>query len=164
LAEPITGGPCERQQGTLQSCDAAGNFWAFHTMRFIFSLIALSLLLTSCSRNDARMQRELKGTWVTDFPDEVHGALIHSTCVIQADGSYFGRLDGYTNGNVVTLEGKIYVKDGVMVNTCTKHSDARAMVPFVRHDRIVRIDDHELVMRPEITLDDKDVIFRKVEK
>ena len=83
---------------------------------------------------------------------------------MQADGSYFCRLDGYTNGNVVTIEGKVRVKNDVMVDTVTKHSDAHGSIPFVTHNRIVRMDDREFVIRPEITIDDKDVIYRKVQK
>ena len=109
-------------------------------MRFTITLVVLSLLLTSCGRSDARRQRELTGTWVADFPNG-----LRTTCTVKPDGSYSARLC-FTNGSVTTLAGRMQIKGGFIVDTCTKRSDTNA-VPFVEKGYIVHIDAHEIVSR-----------------
>jgi len=113
-------------------------------MRLMLAFIALSLVLTSCGRSDAKSQNQLTGTWIADFPNGVR-----STCIVHADGSYFAQIAGFTNGRVVSLEGKLQLKHGVLLDTCTKHSDTNATVPFVAHGYIIRMNDREIVAKWE---------------
>jgi hypothetical protein len=128
------------------------------SMRLTLSFFALSLLLTSCDRTDVRRQRELVGTWFLDFTNGVH-----STWTVRPDGSYFGRLDGYANGKVVSFEGHVLVHGDELIDTCTKHSDTNAICPFVETNYILHLDMHELTAifaaspEPSVTL-------RKVDK
>lgn len=113
-------------------------------MRLLLTFIALSLVLTSCGHGDAKSQNQLTGTWVADFPSGVR-----STWIIHADGSYFGQLTGFKSGRVVSLEGKVQLKNGFLLDTCTKHSDTNATVPFVIHGYIISMNDHEIISKWE---------------
>lgn len=126
-------------------------------MRFMLIFFMMSLFLTACGHGDAKRQQQLTGTWVADFPNGVHSRLI-----VKPDGSYSAQLDGYTNGSVVTLEGHIQIEDGVIVDTCTKHSQTNATVPFVTHGYIVHMDSHEIVAKWEGSQYDSTTL-RKVE-
>jgi hypothetical protein len=126
-------------------------------MRFILPLFLVSLFLTACGRGDSK-QQQLTGTWVADFPNGVR-----STSTVHPDGSYSARLDGYTNGSVITLEGHVRLEDGVIVDTCTKHSQTNTRVPFVTHGYIVHMDSHEIIAKWEGSMYDT-VTMRKVER
>jgi hypothetical protein len=126
-----------------------------HTMRFALAFFVMSLFLTSCGRSDVKGQQQLVGTWVADFPDG-----LRSRCIVRPDGSYSARLD-YTDGRVITLEGRLRLEDGVIVDTCTKHSQTNATVPFVTHGYIIHMDSHEIVARWEGSKVDE-TVMRKV--
>jgi len=119
--------------------------------------IAVSLLLTACGRGDSKAQHDLTGTWIANYSNGRH-----STIAIRTDGNYSCKIEGYTNGPTVTIQGRMRVNDGFIVDTCTKHSSTNARVPFVTHIRIVRMDDRELVVKPTISESDKEIIFTKV--
>ncbi|MEI8291027.1 MAG: hypothetical protein WCH99_16300 [Verrucomicrobiota bacterium] len=130
-------------------------------MRIAWSFILLSLLLLSCGRNDAKMQRELPGTWVAVFPNGVQ-----STVVVNADGSYSCQHTRLTNGVTLSrIEGTIQIRDGLLIDTVTKHSSTNAKVPFMSTNIIVHMNKNEIV---EIEVGEfssgKPVTLKKVQK
>jgi hypothetical protein len=125
-------------------------------MKYTITFIFLSLLLTGCGRRDAKIQRELTGTWVVDS-----GVGISDRTVIHSDGSFECQETGYTNGSVVSFEGTLLAKDGELVETVTKHSQKGTPVPFVLHIHIIRFDGHELVWKWDRAASES--VARKVE-
>jgi len=130
-------------------------------MRFVFIFAASILLLTSCGRSDAKMQRKLTGVWIADLPNERQ-----SRIVIHPDGRYECKLTTLTNDRVVGIEGVLRVKDGVLIDTITNISgdahqaDALAALPSVDHVFVVRLDDHAFVAKWEDM--QTNITFRKV--
>jgi hypothetical protein len=104
--------------------------------------ILLSCLLTACGGRDAELQRKLTGTWDGDL-----GQNVHSRTVVHADGSFEALLTGYPNGELIKIEGMLQAKEGRLIDTVTKCSATNVPVPYVLHGRMVRIDDHECVVR-----------------
>ena len=66
------------------------------------------------------------------------------------------------------IEGKFQVRDGVLIDTMTKHSNTNAVLPRSTRARIVRINDREMVLNSESlggqVSPTNDVVFRKVGK
>ena len=112
-------------------------------MRLAVAIVLLSLLATGCHRSGASIQLLMAGTWEIDRGDGIHGTLI-----IAPDGNWKSQSTGYQNGFTLMLEGTALVKDGFWIETVTKNNITNA-VPRVTHSRIVRIDAHEFVMRPD---------------
>ena len=108
----------------------------------IIAVILLSLMLTACGRRDAKIQHDLVGTWDVDL-----GQNFHSTTVIHSDGTFEAQVSGYTNGEIVKIEGTFRAKDGDLVDTVTKSSMTNRPVPYVLHGHLISIDDHECVMK-----------------
>lgn len=122
------------------------------TIGFIAALLVLVTLLAwqhfKPSR-DAKIRKNLTGTWVVDF----------GSFTVRPDGSYVGWITNSTSG-VVTNEGTFQIRDDYLINTMTKTSRTNARVPYVGHLRIIRANDGEIV------LDDGGVedVLRKVTK
>jgi hypothetical protein len=121
------------------------------------SMVVLSLLLTDCGHrehspvtSDAALQKRLSGTWIFEMEIQGEG---HRTCVhvYRADGSFAGEATtvGSNKTDWVSEAGTFLVKDGVLIATNTKHNGTNAPTPRVDHDRIVRVDDRELVVQSE---------------
>jgi hypothetical protein len=130
-------------------------------MKTILTFVLLSFLLAGCSRRDATIQRELAGTWTRHLGDD-----FRITNVIAADGSYQCQIVGPTNGTVVSLEGTLIAKNGVLIDTVTRNSKENAETPQVIQWQVVHIDRHELVLSGKV-LKDGGVIkatFEKVER
>jgi len=122
-----------------------------NTITFIF----LSLLLTGCGRRDSQIQQELTGTWVET------GDSFRSTRVVSPSGSFDFQITGLTNGITVKEEGTLLARDGDLIITLTKDSRTNATFsPQGLRGRIVRLNDHELVVRWDGI--DKDVVSQKV--
>ena len=116
-------------------------------MKNILPLIAISLLLTACSkhRSDAQVRQMLPGTWAVSFGDssvQVGGGY---TNIIGADGRYAYQLINPTTGGVVDVEGTFQVSDGYLIDTMTKCSRTNVQVPHIYRGRIVRADSREMV-------------------
>ena len=111
--------------------------------RLAVAIVLSSLLATGCHPSDARIQQLLAGTWEIDRGDGIHGTLI-----IAQGGNWKSQVIGFQNGFTLTLEGTAFVKDGVWIETVTKNNVTNA-VTRVSRSRIVHIDAHEFVMRPD---------------
>ena len=98
----------------------------------------------------------LTGTWSLSV-----GAHIRSTSTINPDGSYMCQVTGLPNGQVANFAGTMKVKDGFLIDTVTSDSQAGLRVPRTTQARIVRFDDHELVVKDG---NGTEYIYRKVEK
>ena len=101
-------------------------------------------------------QSKLTGTWVFDFDDNVQ-----SVITVAPNGSYVCHVEGLTNGRVVKLEGTMQIKDGFVIDLCTNDSQTNAAVPRTMRGRIIRMNDHEMVLKWNGMT--KDAVSRKVE-
>ncbi len=126
-------------------------------MKHAFTFIILSLLLTACGRNDARLERQVTGTWVVEI-----GNNIRSVSVIRPDGGYAATVTGFTNGSVVMVEGSFRVKNGELVETVTKSSQTNEKVPFTVHGQIIRLNNHEMIAKWDTKPVSVVVVARKV--
>ena len=136
--------------------------------KFTLSLFTLILLLTACGQrepspvaSDADIQQKLVGTWIKEMNLD-DGVQVRSVTVFRPDGSYAGK------GTIVESNktqwaseaGTFLVRGGVLILTMTKHSSTNARLPVVTRDRMVRLDDRELVMQSE-ERPDLEVTFRR---
>jgi hypothetical protein len=140
-------------------------------MRYVL-MTTLSLLLalvSACGQreqspvtSDAALQKRLSGTWISEMEIKGEG---HRRCVhvYRADGSYAGEATtvGSNKTSRVSEAGTFLVRDGVLIVTNTKLNGTNAPVPRVDRDRIVRVDDRELVVRSEDRPDVGPVTCRK---
>jgi hypothetical protein len=90
-------------------------------MKFTPIIFALGLLLTGCSRHDAKLADQVAGTWMS----------AHTVWTLSPDGSFHSRLAG-TNDNVIKeaiYDGTWSVQDGFLVTTITKRSSQNLTNP-----------------------------------
>jgi hypothetical protein len=127
----------------------------------ILTFVLLSFLIAGCSRRDAKIQKELTGTWHRDYG---HGFQI--TNVIAADGSYEVQVVGLNNVTVGSSEGSLIAKNGALIDTVTKDGNTNAQTPRVIQWQIVHIDERELVMSSKFNTDKGALVktYEKVEK
>ena len=137
-------------------------------VKLALSFLPVFLLLTGCNHHsDASVPTELMGTWVAE---EVytHGGSFESTVKIAPNGRYTCHVVHRNASNAthnVEIEGTFQVKDGVLIDTMTKHSQTNAPVPTTFHERIVRMDRREMVLSDESYLQNtatNTVVWRKV--
>ena len=101
-------------------------------MKYALIFLSLGLLLTACSRQDAKLQ--VAGSWTSS-----NG---HTTAIYDPDGSFSmtTRSDS-TN----SLAGTWLIRDGVLITTITNAPDMfRALVGQVHQYNITHLDDHQL--------------------
>ncbi len=125
-------------------------------MKYV-SIIVVSFLLTACGHrqqpspvtSDADLQKRVAGTWIyeEETGDGQYRCVVH---VYRPDGSFAG--EGTTVGSNKTIRvsntGTALVRDGVLILTLTTRNGTN-QVPLVARDRIVRLDDRELVLQSE---------------
>ncbi len=132
------------------------------------TLIMLILLLTACGQrhpspvtSDRDIQKRLAATWI--FETNRDGEQFRSITVIAPDGGYVAEAT-VVRSNVTqrfSESGTILAKDGVLIETMTRHSSTNARVPLVNRKRIVRLDDRELVVQYEERPDLEPFTFRR---
>ncbi len=108
-------------------------------MRLTLPLAFLVLLVAGCHRNDAKLSRQIVGTWAP-------GAGI--SMAISPDGSF---LSAFTKTNLVvvlTYQGTWLVRDGELVMTITNASGTKEHEPVGSIDRmkIVQVDAARLAL------------------
>jgi hypothetical protein len=105
-------------------------------MRYTFVFVALSLLLTACSRRDAKLAKQISGSWDSGADDAM---------AMSSDGSFSETF--FHGGRTNFFAGTWQVKDGFLVFTITNVSatEPHAPVGSVRRFKIDHVDDHELV-------------------
>jgi hypothetical protein len=116
-------------------------------MKFMFPIVATSLLVTACSTNqsDSKIQKKLIGTWTTDFPSpRVTRDMVEN----KADGTYvFTR--SANPANAVAEEGTWQVKAGFFIATPTKTPWPNDPATFgAWSNKVVAIDAHKMVLSP----------------
>jgi hypothetical protein len=138
--------------------------------QFIF-LVSLTVALAGCHPNgDAEMRKQLLGEWVLELQYPT-GGKFKSTTEITQGGAYTCHIVAEGESNVLRtaeLEGTFEIKNGVLIDTMTKHSNTNANLPSVSRGSIVRMNSQELVVRFEqqdgISYPTNNVIFRKIQK
>ncbi len=135
------------------------------TLAFVTDFILLLLLASegtimnsrqrSKPSRDAVINKNLPGTWVIDL-----GVSTRSTIVVSADGNYKCQITGLPSGELIKLEGTMQVKDGFLIDTLTYSSRITLGKPSVGRDRIIRANEHEMV----VETDNWDAVYRKITK
>jgi len=91
----------------------------------------------------------LTGTWIADI-----GNGMRNTTTVQSDGSYVALVTGRPDGQVQTWEGRMDVKDGLLINTITNMMAGTQTVAGFKKDitraKIIQMDDHTLVIQPPV--------------
>ncbi|HEY1718687.1 MAG TPA: hypothetical protein VGH42_10415 [Verrucomicrobiae bacterium] len=125
-----------------------------HSTFNCFIFIFLGLLLTGCGRSDAKIQRQLTGTWVEK------GDSFRSTRAVSPSGNFDFEITGLTNGITVKEEGTLLAKDGDLIITVTNDSRTNAtLMAHGLHGRIVSLNNDDLVVRWDGI--DKDMVLQK---
>ena len=116
-------------------------------MKFKPIVFALGLLLTGCSRHDAKLADQVAGTWMS----------AHTVWTLSPDGSFHSHLAG-TNAGIIkeaVYDGTWSVQDGFLVTTITQRSSQNltnlASIGQVDHQKIVRLDSTRLVLSDGLT-------------
>lgn len=116
-------------------------------MKFMFPIVALSLLVTACSTSpsDSKIQKKLIGTWTTDFPSP---GVARATVENKADGTYVFTRSAYP-ANAVAEQGTWQVKGGFFIATPTKTPWPSDPATFeVWSNKVVRMDAYKMVLLP----------------
>jgi hypothetical protein len=130
-------------------------------MKKLHLLITLSLLIISISSvqaanepqttpSDTEIRQRVVGTWIVDL-HPANGASIKGTVTIVSDSKFITRA-AVTIGDKkqeMNYEGIWQAKDGFLIETITKSSSKTARVGAVTRDKIIRVDDQELVYQTE---------------
>ena len=102
------------------------------------------------------------GTWVCEF-DDPNGSHFKSTTVVAPDGRYMCHATT-TGTNKISktfeIEGNWEIKDGVLIDTMTKHSQTNAPIPRTSRAQIIRRSDRELIAKWEGM--ENEAVLRKV--
>jgi hypothetical protein len=105
-------------------------------MKFTRIIFALSLLLTACSRRDAKLDRQIAGTWTREGS---------GTMTFTSDGSFSTilRKPDHTN----SFAGTWQIRDRVLIMTLTNAPaiKGRSLVGGVERYNIIHVDDHEFL-------------------
>src|SRR5665213_1309389 len=111
-------------------------------MKYTTIILALSLLLTACSRHDAEFIKQIPGTWKQELRSYTN------TLTIVPDGSFsFSRI--LTNSDFdFTNTGTWLIRGGRIVMTATSQSGAHPLPlgDFFKAE-IVYLDDHAWVFK-----------------
>ena len=113
-------------------------------MKYALPILCLTLFLSGCGNNDAKLQEQLTGTWVADL-----GNNIRSMNVINSKGNFAARFIGYTNSTEIRIEGTFKVTGGALIETVTKSSVKTEKVPFMVRGQIIRLNSQEMVTKWE---------------
>jgi hypothetical protein len=101
-------------------------------MKYTLIIVALSLLTTACGRQDAKLSKQIVGTWSSSRQ--------HSTETYASDGSFLTLVQMQYKTNIYA--GTWQITGGIMVETYTNAPFHLAGQTF--QFRIHSLDDHEL--------------------
>jgi hypothetical protein len=134
----------------------------------LWLLLAAILLSAGCKpQGDAKVRRNLPGSWIAagNYPE---GGRFTNTITVDPTGGYVCHVAAYgTDGILRTsdLAGKFEVRDGMLIDTMTRHSNTNAPLPSTSRCRIVRFDGRDLVITPDESvrgnLKTNEVVLRK---
>ncbi len=140
----------------------AGRSASKHLVKAATTLLTLALLLNACSpgeeqASDSELRQKLTGTWIVEVRDPDGSSSTKGTWTVAADDSYTSELSGTVSNELrtTTLQGYIQVRNGFLIETTT--NAIPHWIPEVKRGRlppegatsrikIVRLDDHELVI------------------
>jgi hypothetical protein len=107
-------------------------------MRFTLTILALSLLLTSCSQRDARFRQQIVGCWTREG-----GKLAWN---FTSAGSWFFS-DNMKPGQTNSLGGTWQIQNRVLTMTITNSpiTSSNSQIGHIVQYRIVHLDDHQFV-------------------
>ena len=129
--------------------------------KFIALAFAIVFAIVSTSLwqhfNQSINRSRLAGTWVVDM-----GGNVQQVIATALNGSYVCQLVGLTNGGIRRLEGTVQIKNGFLIDLCTYDSQTNAGVPRTNSARIVRMNDHEMVLHRDEN--SSETVVRKIER
>ena len=120
------------------------------------ALVIVAALLWQYFNRSINRSR-LAGTWVVDM-----GGNVQQVITVALNGSFVCQVGGFTNGETVRLEGTEQIKNGFLVSICTYDSQTNVLVPWTDRARIVRMNDHEMVLQRGDN--SSETVVRKIEK
>jgi hypothetical protein len=103
-----------------------------HTMKCPLIILALSLLMTACSRQDAKLSKQIVGTWSSSSQ--------HSMETYAPDGTFLTLVQMQNKTNVYA--GTWQITNGIMVETYTNAPFHLTGQTF--QFRIYSLNDHQL--------------------
>lgn len=115
------------------------------------------LFLNACKRESIKPQpdaRLLVGTWLSD--QSYQSGYYKITTVVAPDGTWVASIvsecklcpDGV---KIYDLAGTLELKDGILVDTITKHSQTNAPLPIKSYGEIIKLDESILIVRDKAT-------------
>ena len=117
-------------------------------MRFTLLFCFLGFALVGCSKHSPdveMMSRKAIGSWSLGSPAD--------TIAIRQDGSYSSKRTPSRKGvdGELVYDGTWHIEGGFLVTTITNVSGPEPHEPvgFVNRFRLIRIDDHEMVVQPD---------------
>lgn len=117
-------------------------------MKAVCAFAVLTFVMMACNRDpDARMQRQIVGTWVATCQFTI-GPALTNTITIAPDGSYECRIVS-GSGRHYYAQGVFKVQQGLLVDTQTNNSTTNAPLPLTSRARIIRIDEREMQLRQQ---------------
>jgi hypothetical protein len=104
-------------------------------MKYAHLFLSLGLLLTACSRQDAKLLgKQVAGSWTSSNS--------HTTAIYDPDGSFLITTRSDTSNS---LAGTWQIKDRLLITTVTNAPDMfRALVGEVMQYNITHLDGHQL--------------------
>lgn len=115
-------------------------------MKYIPIILVLSLLLTGCGR-DAKLTKQIPGTWKHEKTATQSATVFTSTTTISSDGS-FTYIRVYNKRPLTNaFAGTWQIRDGFLFMTLTNMSDQSPDMPAgsILKSRIIQLDDHLLI-------------------
>jgi len=118
-------------------------------MKFALTLLALGCLLLGCHKyGDAKIRSSLPGTWSFE-QNFANGNKYESEIIVASNRDFVCHITMHGQSNLVwhyELTGSIQIKAGYWIETVTRHSDTNAKLPMISSFKIIRADEHELVL------------------
>ena len=108
-------------------------------MKIAFPVLALGLVLTACSRHDAKPTQQIVGSWTS--------ASAGTIMTISPDGSWL--LRNMASGHTNTFAGTWQIKDGffTMMMTNSPNPNRPSSVGDVVRYKIVHVDEHQFIFQ-----------------
>ena len=173
LSEARPGEPFRRSE--LRDCAGFANRWSaarsrwpepLPVMKSLVGSFSLLFVLLGCGRR-GEFDQQLSGTWAANWNSPA-GSTFASTTTISANGNYSAQtlVDGAPGERTVDEQGRVQVRDGVLIDTMTNYCKTNLASPITTRGHIVRFDAHELVVNwePNDGISTNDVVFRRLEK
>ena len=100
--------------------------------------------------SDAAIREKVVGTWIVDLQSH-NGFSIKGTATIVSENKFISTVTVTTGDRREEMgyEGRWDVKDGFLIETITKSDSRMAPVGMVTRDKVIRVNDQELVYLTE---------------